>query len=1154
MNKHKKRYFRVLIFNPYAMKLNFTLPLIISLFFCKASFAQVNVQDSLALVDLYNSTDGKHWTNQDNWLTSKPINTWYGVGVVNKRVDDIILIANNLSGKIPESFGKLSELVLLSLKANKISNGLNSLNGLGNLKYLDLSENQITDTLPEFLSELSNLKTLNLFKNHIYGSIPSRYGELIELQDLILERNNLTGNLPQTLGKLPKIQVLDLAINQLTGNIPSEMGSLIYLKELYLNNNLLTGSIPKELGNLSFLQDMDLSNNSLTGNVPSSFSNLISLDYLKLNNNQLSGSFSSEFANLAFGHMNAQNIRDSLFILDISNNQFTFLGVELIARTYKSIHFPISSKIVYYPQANIKIAQKNGWLSVSVGGTPGNNSFNWYKDGKFLATYLQASDFQPTENGKYYVEAFNIQAMNLVLHSDTVSIENASIEDSLALVDLYNSTNGENWSKHTNWLTNKPLRSWYGVEVINNRVDSLLLPYNNLVGVLPNTIGNLSSLKYLILWNNKLSGNIPASIGNLSNLEYLSLWANKFSGNIPDSLSKLAKLKLLTLDGNQLSGDIPASLGNLTRLVRLTMSQNLLTGNMPVSLGNLANLETLGLGNNNLSGHIPESLGNLLKLKELGLSSTGLSGEIPSSFKNLSSLTDAYLNYNQLSGTIPEGFASLKNLRSVYIDHNKFTFAGLEELVKTDSIAYYSFQAPISINYKNGILKVSAGGTISNNTYRWYRNGIADTTISGDSSFIPTSTGNYSVAVTNSIATKLTLLSDTISFGGTRIISPSQSNTIDANREFTNVDGWTDYYYDNNTSNDISDDTLLLSLKKNGENIGSIGDGTFAVKIVATKDAGNNKGIFLSNPLITNSSGYWVMNRYWQVTPSSEPVKSIGVRFYYNNQDLRDVNGSYPTHNLTNQELIMYKAVDGNPDPTTNLAGATKIISIMPGDIASDTTWTYHQLTDTTQYAEYSVSSFSGGGGGGTGNNKSLPVTLVNFTANLNNSNAVLNWQTVTEINSSYFNVQRSLDGKNFTNIAKINAAGNSSLQLSYTHTDPSVVKMYSGKIYYRLVEADKDGSYRYSKIISLELPFADKYINILPNPVHDILQIQLNKFEGNTVISIYDIKGKKLQSKEVKLTGNQNIYFNVASLASGIYLLKVSDAVEGKTLRFIKQ
>ena len=74
--------------------------------------AQVNEQDSLALVDLYNSTDGSHWTNHDNWLTKKPINTWHGVlQVTAHRITLLALNNNHLNGKIPTSLGNLVKLI-----------------------------------------------------------------------------------------------------------------------------------------------------------------------------------------------------------------------------------------------------------------------------------------------------------------------------------------------------------------------------------------------------------------------------------------------------------------------------------------------------------------------------------------------------------------------------------------------------------------------------------------------------------------------------------------------------------------------------------------------------------------------------------------------------------------------------------------------------------------------------------------------------------------------------------------------------------------------------------------------------------------------------------------------------------------------------------
>src|SRR4051794_10914956 len=87
-------------------------------------------------------------------------------------------------------------------------------------------------------------------------------------------------------------------------------------------------------------------------------------------------------------------------------------------------------------------------------------------------------------------------------------------QDSLALVDLYNSTDGPNWYYHTNWLTS-PISKWAGVTVTNTRVTEISLYGFGLNGSIPSSFGNLTNLQRLELSSNQLSGNIPSSIGNL---------------------------------------------------------------------------------------------------------------------------------------------------------------------------------------------------------------------------------------------------------------------------------------------------------------------------------------------------------------------------------------------------------------------------------------------------------------------------------------------------------------------------------------------------------------------------------------------------------------------------------------------------------------
>jgi hypothetical protein len=139
--------------------------------------AQVLSQDSLALVALYQSTDGAHWTDNTNWLKpGKNVSTWVGINVTNHRVTDIELGANNLNGFIPKEIGNLFELGFLGLESNHLSGTIPaSLNKIDKLLYVILSDNEYTGQIPAFLVEVP---------------IPANGGYL---RQIVLDNNNFTG-------------------------------------------------------------------------------------------------------------------------------------------------------------------------------------------------------------------------------------------------------------------------------------------------------------------------------------------------------------------------------------------------------------------------------------------------------------------------------------------------------------------------------------------------------------------------------------------------------------------------------------------------------------------------------------------------------------------------------------------------------------------------------------------------------------------------------------------------------------------------------------------------------------------------------------------------------------------------------------------------
>jgi gliding motility-associated-like protein len=130
---------------------------------------------------------------------------------------------------------------------------------------------------------------------------------------------------------------------------------------------------------------------------------------------------------------------------------------------------------------------------------------------------------------------------------------------------------------------------------------------------------------------------------------------------------------------------------------------------------------------------------------------------------NLSKLNTLTLAYNQLSGPIPASIGTLP-LANLFINNNYFTFAGMEMVAQMPvSQLIYAPQGIVPLNSSCGELSVSVGGTLANNTYQWFNNGVLVATITDDSTYHPTGPGSYYVVVTNSIAQSLTLYSDTLS-------------------------------------------------------------------------------------------------------------------------------------------------------------------------------------------------------------------------------------------------------------------------------------------------------------------------------------------------------------------------------------------------------
>ncbi len=160
------------------------------------------------------------------------------------------------------------------------------------------------------------------------------------------------------------------------------------------------------------------------------------------------------------------------------------------------------------------------------------------------------------------------------------------------LVEIYDATGGASWSTRTNWLSERPIGTWHGVDTDDEgRVIGLKLQDNGLTGRIPDALRRLPHLEDLRLAGNDVTGPIPAWLGTLPFLRELWLNSNRLSGGIPAELGALTRLGHLSLDGNDgLTGPVPEEFGNLTTLWTLRLNRTALAGPLPLAMTNLRSL------------------------------------------------------------------------------------------------------------------------------------------------------------------------------------------------------------------------------------------------------------------------------------------------------------------------------------------------------------------------------------------------------------------------------------------------------------------------------------------------------------------------------------------------------------------------------------
>ncbi|MEO6314054.1 MAG: FG-GAP-like repeat-containing protein [Chitinophagaceae bacterium] len=262
-----------------------------------------------------------------------------------------------------------------------------------------------------------------------------------------------------------------------------------------------------------------------------------------------------------------------------------------------------------------------------------------------------------------------------------------------------------------------------------------------------------------------------------------------------------------------------------------------------------------------------------------------------------------------------------------------------------------------------------------------------------------------------------------------------------------------------------SEGNLIAAINANGNNLGLVDYTLFVTDGVPREDA----------------SGRLFLNRNIAINPTAQPGTPVDLRIYLTRTEFETLQAAVNSRGVASgvvgiNDLAIYKNENRQCDAA--LQPATGIVRIN-GKLYADG---YVLEASISSFSTFYLASAA---------QSALPLTLLSFNARQVNGNLVLNWVSTNERNTSFFLVERSLDGTRFESIGKV-LARNSSGENAYLFTDSAAFS--STVVYYRLRQVDLDDKFVYAAVLTVRgVNTTRGGVTVFPNPVRDVIQLQMN-------------------------------------------------------------
>jgi hypothetical protein len=166
-----------------------------------------------------------------------------------------------------------------------------------------------------------------------------------------------------------------------------------------------------------------------------------------------------------------------------------------------------------------------------------------------------------------------------------------------------------------------------------------------------------------------------------------------------------------------------------------------------------------------------------------------------------------------------------------------------------------------------------------------------------------------------------------------------------------------------------------------------------------------------------------------------------------------------------------------------------------------------------------------------------LPVILTAFQAQAQGAHALLSWQTASETNSAYFEVQASTDGTSWQALGRQQAAGTTQASRFYQYIDPSLTRYGVPVVHYRLHQVDADGTATYSPVRTVAAPSETGRLALFPNPTHQLTT--LLGAQPGTPVQVLNATGRVVFTATTDVTGQATLSLP-GGLAQGVYVVRV--------------